>query len=152
MQDELTRILESVQKGSCTIEEATEALKELPFKDLGFAKIDMHRAIRQRFPEVIYAPGKTLVQIQDIARNLAEKSGNILVSRAGAEVYSALREIMPESVEYHAQARIVVIKRQPLPVNNGLILVISAGTSDIPVAEEAFFDCGNNGKQGGTLV
>lgn len=147
MQDELTRVLESVQKGSYTIEEAKEALKELPFKDLGFAKVDTHRAIRQHFPEVIYAPGKTLSQIQDIAKNLAAKSGNILVSRAGEEVYMALQEIMPDIVEYHAEARIVVVKRQPLPINKGLILVISAGTSDIPVAEEAVLTAeimGNN--------
>lgn len=138
MEQELIKILEKFQQGSVTLTEAAEALKDLPYKDLGFAKIDMHRAIRQRFPEVIYAPGKTLDQIKDIAKNLAAKNNNILISRAGEEIYLALRETMSDTIEYHAQARTVVINRKPLPLNKGLILVISAGTSDIPVAEEAF--------------
>lgn len=138
MEQELIKILEEFQQGSVTLTEAAEALKDLPYKDLGFAKIDMHRAIRQRFPEVIYAPGKTLYQIKDIAKNLAAKNNNILISRAGEEIYLALRESLPDTIEYHAQARTVVINRKPIPLNKGLILVISAGTSDIPVAEEAF--------------
>lgn len=138
MQNEIRTILEEVQKGNATINEAYEILKELPYKDLGFAKIDTHRAIRQRFPEVIYAPGKTLHHIQEIAQNLANKSQNILISRAGEDVYQAVQEVIPKNVEYHPDARMVVINRQKLPVNKGLILVISAGTSDIPVAEEAF--------------
>jgi hypothetical protein len=137
MQNELKTILEQVQKGEFTINEAYELLKELPFKDLGFAKVDTHRALRQRFPEVVYAPGKTLRQIQDIAQNLAERSSNILISRAEEEVFQALQKAIPTPVEYYKEARMVVINRQELPLNKGLILIISAGTSDIPVAEEA---------------
>jgi NCAIR mutase (PurE)-related protein len=138
MQHELKTILEQVQKGEFSIDEAYEVLKGLPFKDLGFAKVDTHRALRQRFPEVIYAPGKTLAQIKDIALNLSEKSSNILISRAGEEVFQALQEVIPTPIEYYPQARMVVINRQDLSLNKGLVLVISAGTSDIPVAEEAF--------------
>ncbi|MDX9871961.1 MAG: nickel pincer cofactor biosynthesis protein LarB [Clostridia bacterium] len=137
MQDELKKMLQQVKEGSVTIEQAYETLQALPYKDLGFARVDTHRALRQRFPEVIYAPGKTIPHIKEIAQTLAKESPNILISRAGEDVWLALREALPQS-EYHADARMIVVNRQPLPQNKGLILVVSAGTSDIPVAEEAY--------------
>lgn len=137
MQDELKKMLQQVQDGGITIEEAYETLQHLPYKDLGFARVDTHRALRQRFPEVIYAPGKTIPQIREIAQTLAKESRNILISRAGEDIWLALKDSLPQA-EYYAAARMIVIKREPLPQNKGLILVISAGTSDIPVAEEAY--------------
>lgn len=136
MQDDLKTLLELVADGSLNIEEALRKLADFPFRDLGFAKPDTHREVRQNFPEVIYAPGKTIPQLKEIARVLAAKSHNILVSRADEEVCRAVREVAPDA-EYHSLARMIVINRHKLPPNKGLILVVSAGTSDLPVAEEA---------------
>ena len=136
MQEQLKALLTAIRQGDITVEEGLRALQDLPFKDLGHAKIDTHRELRQRLPEVVYCPGKTLRQIREIAAFLAGKSHNILFSRAGRDVYEVIREITPDA-EYHELARIVIVNRRPVKMNRGVILVVSAGTSDLPVAEEA---------------
>lgn len=136
MQQQLKELLEAVRQGKVSVDEGLEALKDLPFKDLGFAKVDNHRELRQNHPEVIFCQGKTPRQIKEIIGYLAKNSNNILASRASLEAYEAIKEVCAEA-EYHPLARMVVVNRKPLQLNKGTILVVSAGTADLPVAEEA---------------
>lgn len=131
----LRYLLEQVADGSLDLDAAMQRLRRLPFDDLGYAKIDNHRCMRQGVPEVIFCQGKTLPQIQGIVRRMADNHSNVLASRAEPAVYEAIKEVVPNSV-YHDMARMVVIN--PREVEKiGNIAVVSAGTSDIPVAEEA---------------
>ena len=133
--DQLKTLIEKIQKGDIGVDAALEVLKRLPFEDIGFARIDHHRCIRNGAPEVIYCEGKTLLQIQEIVRKLAAYHPNILATRASRSVYEAIQDTQLPCV-YHDMARIVVI--QPDDVKKiGQIVVVSAGTSDMPVAEEA---------------
>jgi len=134
--DMLKRLLEEVRKGDLPVDQALNTLKDLPFADLGYAKVDHHRAIRSGHPETIYSPGKTIEQIVGIAKRLLESNNNIMATRAEPPVYEALQHLC-ENVEYHEVARIVVINRKPVDQTKTTILVMCAGTSDIPVAEEA---------------
>lgn len=134
---QLHELLQAVHEGTVSIDSAVSSLKNLPFEDLGYAKVDHHRELRGGFPEVIFCPGKTIEQIQGITEKLLQNStGNILASRANLEIYAAVKEISPEA-EWHDLARSVVIRRNPLPTKGRTVLVITAGTSDLPVAEEA---------------
>lgn len=135
--EQLKALLTQVKNDDTSVEDALEQLKELPYHDLEYAKVDYHRELRNGFPEVIYSPGKSLDQIRGIVTDmLARSTGNILASRASEEVYAAIRELTPDAV-YYREARSVVVKREPYRVSEGTIAVVSAGTSDIPVAEEA---------------
>ena len=118
---------------------------EPDFEDLGFATVDVGRARRTGYPEVIFCQGKATEHIVEIARNLASHHTNILATRAGAEVFDAVKAELPDSI-YYDQARIVVIRPAALPRRPG-ILVVSAGTSDIPIAEEAAVTAENMGNQ-----
>lgn len=132
----LRDLLQGIKENRISIDEGLQHLKELPYEDLGFAKIDHHRSLRQGFPEVIYSAGKTTEQVVMIAERLAEKSDkNIIATRASYEVYEAVKEKIPEA-EYFEMARIILIRRGEQE-RRGHILVVSAGTSDLPVAEEA---------------
>ena len=133
--DTLRHLLELVQQGRLDLEGALARLKKLPFENLGYARIDHHRCLRSGAPEVILCQGKTLAQIQGIVKSLAQHHTNIMATRADAEVYAAIREVM-EDCSYNELARIVVIRPQPRDLV-GNVAVVSAGTSDIPVAEEA---------------
>lgn len=134
--NDLKKLLEDVKNGSVDVEHAYKEIKDLPYEDLGFAKVDHHRAIRNGYPEVIYCEGKTVNQIVEIVEKLMERNNNILATRASREVFDAISEITCDA-EYHKEARIVVIKRKKILVSQKEIAVITAGTSDIPVAEEA---------------
>lgn len=135
--EQLRLLLEAVRDNKADITEAMNQIKTLPYHDLDYAKVDYHREIRSGFPEVIYSPGKTLTQIQGILKDMLERTdGNILASRADRSVYEAVCEITDEAVYYEA-ARSVVVKRKPYGTTESSILVVTAGTSDIPVAEEA---------------
>lgn len=136
MKEELEHLLKGIQAGNITIDEGMESLKDLPFKDLGFAKIDNHRELRQNYPEVIFCQNKTPQQVKEIVSYLATQSVNILATRANEEVYQAVREIIPET-EYHPLPRMLVINRRSIKQNKGTIVVVSAGTADLPVAEES---------------
>ena len=118
------------------MDDALDRLKKLPFEDIGFAKVDHHRNIRNGYPEVIYCQGKTVEQIKAIVQRLMERDNNIMATRAGREVFEGIREVTDDAVYYEA-ARIVVIKRRKISVSEKIIAVVTAGTSDIPVAEEA---------------
>ncbi len=133
--DALRNLLELVQQGSLDLEGAMARLKKLPFENLGYARIDNHRSLRNGVPEVIFCQGKTLPQIQGIVEHLAQHHPNILATRASAEVHAAIREVV-EDCTYHEMARIVVVRPEPRDLV-GNVAVVSAGTSDIPVAEEA---------------
>jgi NCAIR mutase (PurE)-related protein len=132
----LRKLLENVKTGEMSIDSALSELKLLPFEDLGFAKIDHHRNLRNGYPEVIYSQGKTVEQIKAIVARLMERENNILATRAGREVYEGILEVTSDAVYYEA-ARIVVIKRRETTPTEKVIAVVTAGTSDIPVAEEA---------------
>jgi len=132
----LRELLIGIKENQISVEEGLEQLKELPYEDLGFAKVDHHRQLRQGFPEVIYSAGKTPEQVALIAERLAAKADrNIIATRANYETYKAVQTKIPEA-EYFDVARIILIRRGKQE-RRGHILVVSAGTSDLPVAEEA---------------
>ena len=131
-------LLENVKQGSLSIGEAVERLRHLPFEDLGFAKVDHHRQIRCGFPEVIFCPGKTTEQIIDIFGKLAAKGNNVIASRAEPEVFEALSAAGKFSkVKYEKLARMIVLEQTTKKLSDNYIAVITAGTADMPVAEEA---------------
>ena len=132
----LKKLFAQVRSGKLSPDEAVERLRHLPFEDLGFAKLDHHRALRQGMPEVIFAQGKTPRQVADIFTRLAAHGGNVLATRASEEQYAAVAAAMPRA-EYRPLARSIVLKRDRKRHGKGVIVVVSAGTSDIPVAEEA---------------
>lgn len=134
--ENLKKLLENVKSGGVSVEDALSELRVLPFEDLGFAKVDHHRNIRNGYPEVIYCQGKTVEHIKAIVLKLMERGSNIMATRAGREVYEGIREITEDAVYYEA-ARIVVVKKREAAVGDKVIAVVTAGTSDIPVAEEA---------------
>ncbi len=132
----LRKLLEEVKSGGVSVDKALSELKLLPFEDLGFAKIDHHRNLRNGYPEVIYCQGKTVEHTKAIVARLMEKDCNIMATRAGEDVYKGILEVTSDAV-YYDMARIVVVKKRELPLSEKVIAVVTAGTSDIPVAEEA---------------
>ncbi len=144
----LLNLLSQVQDGKMDLDSAMHALKRLPFEDLGYARIDNHRCTRTGVPEVIYCEGKSLSQIQGIVKRISQHHNNILATRASEEVYHAVLETKVKCL-YHDIARIVVVNPERVE-QIGDIVVVSAGTSDIPVAEEAAITAeilGNNVKR-----
>ena len=136
---DIRRLLEQVAAGRLTPEQAVERLKHLPFEDLGFAKIDHHRALRQGYAEVIFGRGKTPEQVAGIVRGMLRPRGathNILVTRANRKMYAAVRRVA-RSAKFHALSGMILIQRNRRVMGKGTIFVVSAGTSDVPVAEEA---------------
>jgi pyridinium-3,5-biscarboxylic acid mononucleotide synthase len=136
----LRSLLAEVREGSLSIEAAHErllaALREAPFEDLGFARIDHHRAIRQGAPEVIFGPGKTPAQITDIAERIVARGHNLLVTRATREAADAVQSRIA-GVKFHDTARTIIMQQVEPTRGEGTVLVACAGTSDLPVAEEA---------------
>jgi hypothetical protein len=135
---DIQRLLERVRAGKLPVAKALEQLRHMPYEDLGFAKIDHHRGLRQGFAEVIYAKGKTPRQVVAIARGLLRPgtNHNILITRADAAIFRTIRRLN-RAAEFHALSGAISIRRNQTIVGRGLILVVAAGTSDIPVAEEA---------------
>ncbi len=132
----LRQLFDQVRKKRLSPDEAVERLRHLPFEDLGFAKVDHHRALRQGMPEVIFSQGKTPHQVAEIFQRLAAHGGNVLATRATEEQYAAVTAKVKKA-EYRPLARAIVLKRDRKKHGKGVIVVVSAGTSDIPVAEEA---------------
>ncbi len=132
----LREVLLAFQRGEMTLEDVLARLRHLPYEDLGFAKLDHHRHLRQGFPEVVFGHGKTPEQIAAIVARLLEHSALALVTRTDEAAYAAVRRIAPDAA-YHPQARMITIRRGAPSEPEGLIAVVSAGTADIPVAEEA---------------
>jgi pyridinium-3,5-biscarboxylic acid mononucleotide synthase len=138
-QDDLTKLLSEVRAGKLGVEQAVARLKHLPFEDLGFAKIDHHRSLRQGFAEVVFASGKTPAQVATIVRALLRPSKarqSVLVTRANRAVFTAVKRIA-RSAKFWPLSGAITIERKRVATGKGLVLIVSAGTSDIPVAEEA---------------
>jgi len=132
----LSKLLARVRAGKLAVPRALEQLRHFPSENLGFARTDNHRAIRQGFPEVVFCEGKTVAQATMIARRILERHGMLLATRASHEIFKAIQAKAPRAV-YHPLSRAIVIRPAHSPAPLGRVLVLSAGTSDIPVAEEA---------------
>jgi pyridinium-3,5-biscarboxylic acid mononucleotide synthase len=129
-------VLERLSRGAISTETALRRLKDLPYEDLGFAKVDNHRHLRRGYPEVIYGEGKTVPQIQAIMGRLARRGHPVLVTRVGPDVYRKVRA-RHRAARYHAEARAITLGPRGTPRRRPGILILAAGTSDVPVAEEA---------------
>ena len=134
--DNIQQLLENYKKDKIPLTDVLDKIRELPYKDIGFAKIDTHRKIRCGYPEVIFCMGKTPEQVVKIVEHIVESGQDMLATRANAEVYYAVSKKFPEAV-YHEQAKTITLRKTRENANEGLITIVSAGTSDIPVAEEA---------------
>ncbi len=135
-QDQLRALLDEVRSGATGIDAALQRLRHLPFEDLGFAKVDHHRALRHGMPEVIFAKGKTPAQVAEIAKRLLANAPNVLITRADIDTADCVRQAFPE-FEYFPLSGALRVWRDRTISGKGKIAVVSAGTSDIPVAEEA---------------
>ena len=133
---ELEILLKEVKSGKKSIDEAVDALKYFPYSDIGFARIDHHRELRTGYPEIIYCAGKTIEQVVGIFRIMKERENSVFGTRANEEMYKAVKKIFPK-VKYYKEARIISLRKKDPEVPDTKIAVITAGTSDIPVAEEA---------------
>lgn len=134
--ESLTNLLEQVKAGDVTIDEALANLRKLPFEAIDYAHLDHHRALRCGMPEVIYCPGKTTEQIVEIFEKLAQHGNNVLATRADKETYDAVAARI-DGAKYEQAARSIVLRQEEAQRSKGHITLVSAGTSDIPVAEEA---------------
>jgi len=142
---DIRSFVDALQQGKLSAEKAVERLRNLPYEDLGFAKIDHHRPLRSGYPEVVFARGKTPQQVAEIVRGMlrAKASHNILVTRADAKVFGVIRRLLrnhkreKSAAEFHELSGTIAIERDRTVRGKGLILIVTAGTSDIPVAEEA---------------
>ena len=134
--ESIRKLFQEVRSGSITPDDAVMRLRHLPFEDLGFAKVDHHRALRNGMPEVILGEGKTAAQISGIFARLAKHGGNILATRANEKQFAAVKKKV-RGVEYRELARAIVLHKDSKKYGKGIVAVVSAGTSDIPVAEEA---------------
>lgn len=147
----IERLLKSVKDGKTDIATALEKLKQLPFEDLGFATIDTHRSLRQGFPEVIFGEGKSATQIRDISRAMTKRGENVLITRLDKTKARALKKSFTKGV-YNEVAQTFFIKTHAIKKEGrGRILVVSAGTSDMPVAEEAAVTAEAMGNEVGRL-
>jgi len=132
----MKKLLEDYKAGKISIKEVQKKLESLPYKDLGFAKIDTHRTYRKGFPEAVFCKGKTTGQIIQIIKTLLKDNHNILATKANKKIYNSIQKIFPKAV-FNEYAKTIVIKKKEIKKPKGRILVITGGTSDIPVAEEA---------------
>ena len=132
----IRKLLQQVRAGKLSPDDAVQRLRHLPFEDLGFAKVDHHRALRVGMPEVVFSERKTPVQVAAIFERLARHGKNVLATRATKEQFSAVKKVSP-AAKFVVEARAIVLRRDRKRYGKGLISVVSAGTSDIPIAEEA---------------
>lgn len=135
-----------------TVDEAVDELRHLPFEDLGFAHLDHHRQLRRGFPEVIFCPGKTTDQIIRIFESLAEKTGNVLATRAEPEVFDTVSKTgkFPKA-RYEQTAKAIVLEQEKLPRSKSVVPIVTAGTADLPAAEEARVTAEIMGQQAGII-
>jgi pyridinium-3,5-biscarboxylic acid mononucleotide synthase len=137
---QLRSLLQEIRDGHVLVDEAhariVQVLRQAPFEDLGFARIDHHREIRQGFPEVVFGQGKTPAQVAAVAERIVGRGHNLLVTRTDPATHTAIQERVPAAV-FHPEARAVSVRQRAMPAGRGVVLVVAAGTSDLPVAEEA---------------
>jgi len=132
----LAELLNCVQQREISIDDAMARMRGFPYEDLGFARLDSHRTLRKGFPEVIFCPGKSTEQIVQIVERIRDRDGRVLAARAEPEVAKAVEQALPD-VTYHPAARMIVVGEPAPNSGRGTVLVVSAGTADIPVADEA---------------
>jgi pyridinium-3,5-biscarboxylic acid mononucleotide synthase len=132
----IRKLLQQVKAGDLSPDEAVSQLRHLPFEDLGFAKVDHHRRLRSGLPEVIFSRGKTPQQVAGIFKRMAAHGGNVLATKADPEHFRAVKKAFRKA-EYHELAQAIALKQDQTTYGKGTVVIISAGTSDIPVAEEA---------------
>ncbi len=135
-QNNLLKLLESVKEEKISLEDAAKQISSLPFDDLGYAMIDHHRHLRVGYPEVIYCESKTSEQLIGIFENMASRGSNILATRADVEKYEAVRAVFPKA-RYNSLGRVITLNQLEEPLTDSYIAVVAAGTSDLPVVEEA---------------
>jgi len=140
MKSQLEDILNQVHKGKITPKEALKRIKDYPYQDLAFAKIDHHRELRRGFPEIIFGLGKTADQIIKISREILKKGDNLLITKVDSSTYRRVKAKLPKA-QYNSQAKVIFCKQKKGVAGKGKIIVVTAGTSDIPVAEEAAVTC-----------
>lgn len=133
---EAIQLLEEFRRGKASRDKVLHSLQTAPLADLGFAKVDTHRGLRKGFPEVIFGSGKTAVQIVKIARKILQQEGRVLITRVTKDQAAEVRKNIKHA-DWHAAARCVTVERKPLAKRAGTIAIVCAGTSDLPVAEEA---------------
>lgn len=134
--DQIERLLHAIAAGTISPAEGVQRLRFLPYEDIGFARIDHHRALRQGIPEVIYCEGKTVEQVVRIAERILARQSDLLATRVASATAHALMALEPKA-EHNELARTVTVRQTERPGTTGIVLVVSAGTSDLPVAEEA---------------
>ncbi|MBI4164896.1 MAG: nickel pincer cofactor biosynthesis protein LarB [Acidobacteria bacterium] len=134
--DEISKMLRRVRQGKLSVEEAVDRLRTLPYEDLGYAKIDHHRSLRQGFPEVVFARGKAPEQVEGIVSRMLANKHNILITRGDEALYERIVRL-DKTAEFYALSGAIAIRRDRKIRGKGKIAVVCAGTSDIPVAEEA---------------
>ena len=132
----MKKTLKDYKDGKISLDEVLEKIKILPYEDLGFAKIDTHRIVRKGYIETIFCKGKTTKQIIDIIKRMTKNNHNILATKADKKIFNEIKKLFPKA-QYNFLAKTIILKNQKVKKNKGKILVITAGTSDIPVAEEA---------------
>jgi len=132
----LRKLLQEVKAGRISPDQAVARLRHMPFEDLGFAKIDHHRRLRAGMPEVIFSRGKTPAQVAKIFQRMAAQGGNVLATKADAQHYRAVKKAVRKA-EYHELGQVITLKQDKTIYGKGTVVVVSAGTSDIPAAEEA---------------
>jgi len=134
--EEITQMLQQVRRGKLSVQGALERLRNLPYEDLGYAKIDHHRSLRQGFPEVIFARGKDPAHVEGIVRRMLLNRHNILITRGDAELFERVRKL-DKTAKFHELSGAITFRRERKIRGKGKIVVVCAGTSDIPVSEEA---------------
>ena len=140
MKSHIKNILEQVHQGELSPDDAMKKLKDFPYQDLDFAKVDHHRELRKGFPEIIFGLGKTEDQIAKIAEAILKKGSNLLITKVEESVFAGLKRKIPQ-LKYNNLAKAASLKQKEPPPGKGKVVVITAGTSDIPVAEEACVTC-----------
>jgi len=140
MKNRLEEILNKVFERRLSPEEAFRILRDYPYQDLGFAKIDHHRELRRGFPEIIYGPGKTEEQIIKIATEILDKGSNLLITKVELHIFEKIKKKITK-IRYNSLAKTIYLKQKKPPPGKGKIVIITAGTSDIAVAEEACVTC-----------
>jgi NCAIR mutase (PurE)-related protein len=135
-EEDLRKLLEDLRGNRLSVEEGIGLLKDLPFRDLGFAVLDTHRELRHGFPETLFCEGKTRDQVAGIFREMLKRHRNLLATRATPEHFEDVRAFCPEA-EYNALGRTLSVVREEIPTVPGFIAIVTAGTADLPVAEEA---------------
>jgi NCAIR mutase (PurE)-related protein len=150
LKDSIKQLLEEVKTGEKSVYKALEALSFLPYEETEFARIDHHRHLRTGIPEAIFCEGKSPDQVKSIAGNILKHAGNLIATRLNSETFEILREL-DERIVYHPLARMATLIQQPQAETKGSVLIITAGTADIPIAEEARITCTILGSSVNTL-